>query len=67
MRYRSTTGLDHDRSRELVARIEQVLEPAQCRTVGPPLLDLHRFVLLTLLLLRQNLAQSVAADLPGTS
>ncbi|NUS64695.1 MAG: transposase [Saccharothrix sp.] len=67
MRYQSTTGLDHDRIRELVARIAQVLEPTQRRTGRPPALDLHRSVLLTLLLLRQNLAQTVAADLLGIS
>lgn len=67
MRYQSTTGLDHDRIRELVTRIEQVLKPTQPRTGRPPALDLHRSVLLTLLLLRQNLAQTVAADLLGIS
>jgi hypothetical protein len=60
LRYQSTTGLDHD-------RIAQVLEPTQRRTGRPPTLDLHRSVLLTLLLLRQNLTQTVAADLLGIS
>jgi hypothetical protein len=66
LRYQSTTGLDHDRIRELVTRIAQVLEPTQRRTGRPPTLDLHRSVLLTLLL-RQNLTQTVAADLLGIS
>lgn len=67
MRYQSTTGLDHARLQELITRIEQILAPSQRRTGRPPALDLHRSVLLTLLLLRQNLAQTVAADLLGIS
>lgn len=67
MRYQSTTGLDHDQIQELVARIHQVLDPPD-RPVGrPPALGLYRSVLLTLVLLRQNLAQTVAADWFGVS
>lgn len=67
MRYQSTTGLDHDQIQELVSRIHQVLAPPD-RPVGrPAVLGLYRSVLLTLVLLRQNLAQTVAADLFGVS
>ncbi|MDU0295192.1 transposase family protein, partial [Saccharothrix longispora] len=67
MRYQSTTGLDHEEIQELVARIHQVLGPTD-RPVGrPATLGLYRSVLLTLVLLRQNLAQTVAADWFGVS
>jgi hypothetical protein len=67
LRYQSTTGLDHDQIQELVTRIAQVLTPPKHPAGRPPLLDLHTSVLLTLVLLRQNLAQTVAADLFGVS
>lgn len=71
MRYQSTTGLDHDQIRELVARIHQVLacsgHPTGRRVGRPAVLGLYRSVLLTLVLLRQNLAQTVAADWFGVS
>ncbi|KOX17633.1 hypothetical protein ADK67_38155 [Saccharothrix sp. NRRL B-16348] len=67
MRYQSTTGLDHDQIQELVSRIHQVLGPSHRRTGRPPVLGLYRSVLLTLVLLRQNLAQTVAADWFGVS
>ena len=67
MRYQSTTGLDHDQIQELVSRIHQVLGPSD-RPVGrPAALGLYRSVLLTLVLLRQNLSQTVAADWFGVS
>lgn len=67
MRYHSTTGLDQAQIRELVRRIGQ-LQPHSNPQVGrPPVLGLHRSVLLTLVLLRQNLPQTVAADLFGIS
>ncbi|MFE9745632.1 transposase family protein [Saccharothrix saharensis] len=67
MRYQSTTGLDHDQIQELVARIHQVLGPSHRPTGRPAALGLYRSVLLTLVLLRQNLAQTVAADWFGVS
>lgn len=67
MRYQSTTGLDYDRIQELVARIHQVLASSDRRSGRPPALGLYRSVLLTLVLLRQNLAQTVAADWFGVS
>jgi hypothetical protein len=67
LRYQSTTGLDHDQIQELVSRIHEVLAPSDRRTGRPPALGLYRQVLLTLVLLRQNLAQTVAADWFGVS
>lgn len=66
MRYHSTTGLTKDEIDELVRRIWQVLGP---RPVSgrPAALGLYRQVLLTLVLLRQNLTQSAAGDLFGVS
>ncbi|WP_236594972.1 transposase family protein [Saccharothrix sp. 6-C] len=51
----------------MVARIHQVLESSSRRAGRPPALGLYRSVLLTLVLLRQNLAQTVAADWFGVS
>jgi hypothetical protein len=67
LRYQSTTGLDHDGIQELVARIHQVVGTTQRRTGRPPALGLYRSVLLTLVLLRQNLTQTLAADWFGVS
>ena len=66
MRYESTTGLDHDQIQELVTRIHQVTAGKSGRGRRPTL-GLYRRVVLTLVLLRQNLAQTVAADLFGVS
>ncbi|MFI9010056.1 transposase family protein [Actinosynnema sp. NPDC053489] len=67
LRYHSTTGLDPARIRELIARIRQTLPDPDRRTGRPPALSLYRSVLLTLVLLRQNLPQTLAADLFGVS
>ncbi|MBP2337824.1 hypothetical protein JOF41_007213 [Saccharothrix coeruleofusca] len=67
MRYQSTTGLDHDQIRELVARVHQLVHSRQPPVGRPPLLGLYRQVQLTLVLLRQNLSQTVAADWFGVS
>ncbi|MEU4742975.1 transposase family protein [Actinosynnema sp. NPDC023658] len=67
MRYQSTTGLDHDQTQELVARIHQVLGSPDRRVGRPAALGLYRSVLLTLVLLRQNLPQTVVADWFGVS
>jgi DDE superfamily endonuclease len=68
LRYESTTGLDHTQIQELVTRIHQVLTSRNGGDRGRrPLLGLYRRVVLTLVLLRQNLAQTVAADLFGIS
>jgi hypothetical protein len=65
LRYESTTGLDHAQIQELVARIHQVL-PGSGRG-RPPVLGLYRRVLLTLVLLRSNLSQTMLADWFGIS
>jgi hypothetical protein len=64
----STTGLDHAQIEELVARIYQVLTSKNGGGQGRrPILGLYRQAVLTLVLLRQNLAQTVAGDLFGIS
>lgn len=68
MRYHSTTGLTDDQITEIVARVAQVAPPRDRGDGGrPPVLGLHRQVVLTLMLLRQNLPQTVAADMFGIS
>ena len=65
MRYESTTGLDHAQIEELVARIRQVMSIA--KRGRRPVLGLYRRVVLTLVLLRSNAAQTMLADLFGIS
>jgi Helix-turn-helix of DDE superfamily endonuclease len=68
LRYESTTGLDHAQIQELTARIHQILTSKDGVGRGRrPILGLYRQVVLTLVLLRQNLAQTVAGDLFGIS
>jgi hypothetical protein len=67
LRHRSTTGLDHDRIRELTTRIRQVLATPGGHRGRPATLGVSRSVLLTLMPLRQNLPQTVAGDLSGIS
>jgi hypothetical protein len=67
LRYQSTTGLPPADLRELTARIRQIVPDPDRRTGRPPALSLQRSVLLTLVLLRQNLPQTLAADLFGVS
>ena len=64
MRYQSTTGLSTDLIEELAARIAQVLPPRRGRR---PVLGLFRSLQPTLLLLRHNTPQAVAAELFGVS
>ena len=69
MRYNSTTGMPEELIIELTARVNEVLNGRKTPAKGPggrPLaLGLCRQVVLVLLLLRQNMIQSVAADLFG--
>ncbi|WP_459713716.1 transposase family protein [Actinophytocola sp. KF-1] len=65
MRYEATTGLDHARIQELVARIQQVTAPA--KRGRRPVLGLYRRVVLTLVLLRSNTGQTMLADWFGIS
>jgi hypothetical protein len=51
----------------LTTRIRQIIPDPDRRPGRPPALSPHRAVLLTLMLLRQNLPQTVAADLFGVS
>lgn len=66
MRYHSTTGLDHAQIRELTTRVEQVL--TSTHTTGrPTILNVTRSIEVTLIVLRHNLPQTLAADLFGVS
>ena len=67
MRYESTTGLDHDQIEELVARIGQIMASAATGRGRPTTLGLYQSVLVTLVLLRQNLSQTLVADWFGVS
>jgi DDE superfamily endonuclease/Helix-turn-helix of DDE superfamily endonuclease len=67
LRYESTTGLDRDQIEELVARIWQVTAPTATGRGRPAVLGLYRSVLVTLVLLRQNLSQTLVADWFGVS
>lgn len=62
MRYESTTGLSGDNIDELVRRIVEVLETRHPRG-RPFILNLSDQVLVTLMLLRQNVSQTTAADI----
>ncbi|UTM45744.1 transposase family protein [Glutamicibacter mysorens] len=71
MRYNSTTGMPEEQVIELTARVNEVLNgrrtPAKGPGGRPVVLGLYRQVVLVLVLLRQNMIQSVAADLFGIS
>ena len=67
VRYQSTLGLDDVEIAELVCRIAQVLRDRSTTRGRPRLLGLYRQVVLVLLYLRQNVSQSVLADMYGIS
>lgn len=67
MRYQSTTGLTNDQLVELVVGIYHVGDYRRKRTGRREILGLYAQVVLTLVVLRQNLAQTVLADLFGIS
>ncbi|MWV75991.1 transposase, partial [Rathayibacter rathayi NCPPB 2980 = VKM Ac-1601] len=67
MRYDSTTGLSSGQVTELVARIFQILSGRSSLPGHPAVLNLRKQVIVTLLLLRQNLNQAAVADLHGVS
>ena len=66
LRYQTTTGLDHDQLRDLVARVHTHLGPPG-RVGRSPALGLFRSVAIVLVLLRSNMTQATAADLVGVS
>ena len=66
MRYQSTTGLAHDDILELVERIYQILV-GRGISLDWHALGLFRQVVVTLVLLRQNISQTAAGDLIGVS
>ncbi|WP_432876668.1 helix-turn-helix domain-containing protein [Kribbella sp. CA-245084] len=67
MRYHSALGLGRDEITELVGRVFQVIE-GEGRAFGRPLaLGLFRQVVLVLMHFRQNVRQTMLADLYGIS
>lgn len=66
MRYQSTTGLHDDDITELVARVHQILAGRDISLRGHRL-GLFKQVVVTLILLRQNMSQMVVADMFGIS
>ena len=66
MRYQSTTGLHRDDIIELCSRIHDVLAGRNIDLKGHRM-GLYRQVEITLVLLRQNMSQTVVADLFGIS
>jgi hypothetical protein len=67
MRYQSTTGLEADQIDELVCRVHEVLSGRSSQSGRPARLGLYRQVVLVLVLLRQNMTQTVAGDMFGVS
>jgi hypothetical protein len=67
MRYESTTGLSSGQVVELVASVAQVVDGGGSGLGRPRALGLYRQVVLVLMLVRQNMSQSVAADVFGVS
>ena len=66
MRYQSTTGLHRDDVIELCSRIHDVLASRNINLKGHRT-GLYKQVEITLVLLRQNMSQTVAADMFGIS
>jgi hypothetical protein len=66
LRYQSTTGLAADQIQELVARIWQIIQPGK-KCGRPSSLGLYRQVVVTLILVRQNLNQMAVGDMFGIS
>ncbi len=66
MRYQSTTGLHRDDIDELAIRVRQILT-GRGISLRAHRLGLYQQVLVTLILLRQNMSQMVVADMFGIS
>jgi hypothetical protein len=66
MRYQSTTWLDTNLIEELIQRVRRIA-PSTSQGGRPVLLGLDQQVVLTLILLRQNLTQAVAGEMFGVS
>jgi DDE superfamily endonuclease/Helix-turn-helix of DDE superfamily endonuclease len=67
MRYESTTGLSDELLEELQTRVEQICSSCVELSGRPTLMSIRSQVLLTLVLLRQNISQMFAADIFGIS
>jgi DDE superfamily endonuclease/Helix-turn-helix of DDE superfamily endonuclease len=66
LRYQSTTGLPAELVEELAGRIWQIGQASGTRG-WPRCIGLHRAIVVTLILVRQNLSQAAVADLFGIS
>ncbi|PPI47991.1 helix-turn-helix domain-containing protein, partial [Rathayibacter tritici] len=67
MRYDSTTGLDAEQLTELICRIWQIVAGRGEISGRPVLLNIREQVVMTLILLRQNVNQATIADMFGVS
>ncbi|AND17820.1 transposase family protein [Rathayibacter tritici] len=67
MRYDSTTGLDAEQLTELICRIWQIVTGRGEISGRPVLLSIREQVVMTLILLRQNVNQTTIADMFGVS
>lgn len=67
MRYESTLGLTEDQVDEIVERIRQVIAGKKRPETMPTIIDLKGQATIVLLIVRQNLTQSLVADLFGVS
>lgn len=67
MHYESTTGLSDELLEELQTRVEQIFVSRVELSGRPKLMSIRSQVLLTLLLLRQNISQMFAAEIFGVS
>ncbi|AND17338.1 transposase family protein [Rathayibacter tritici] len=63
MRYNSTTGLDSEQITELVSRIWQIMQSRATSTGRVATLNLREQIIVTLVLVRQNLNQMAVSDL----
>ncbi|PWJ59159.1 DDE superfamily endonuclease, partial [Rathayibacter iranicus NCPPB 2253 = VKM Ac-1602] len=63
MSYKSTTGLDSEQITELVSRIWQITQSRATSTGRAAILNLREQVIITLVLVRQNLNQMAVGDL----
>ncbi|WP_219813114.1 transposase family protein, partial [Rathayibacter rathayi] len=67
MRYDSTTGLDSEQITELVSRIWQIVQSRPASAGRVAILNLREQVVVTVMLVRQNLNQMTVGDLFGVS
>lgn len=67
MRYQSTTGLSVYQLEEIVDRIGQIVDGGRRPRTMPTILDLRSQVRMVVMMVRQNITQTVAAEFFGVS